>query len=87
MNKASLKKILKKPSQEIKSSPKEVLLNAISEELNGIGMLTVGVSYSKNDDFEFLELYSKIAKNRREHLKREINRRERKNHLAKITAS
>ncbi len=87
MNKASLKKILKKKIDQSIFSVKSDLLETISEELTEIGVLAVGVSYSPKDDLEFLELYSKIAKNRAVHFKREANNKERKSQSTNFISS
>lgn len=81
MNKASQKKLLSYKFTQSEASQKRELLDSIAGDINKIGVLTVGVSYSKNDNLEFLELYSRITKNRAEHLKRAVFRK------AKISCS
>lgn len=72
MNKAGLKKILRAKRLDGNSLEKDHLLRSITKDINRIGVLTVGVSYSKNDNLEFLELYSRITKTRAEYLKRAV---------------
>lgn len=84
MNKASLKKLLKTKAILETSSEKEELLNTICDNFRKIGVLTIGVSYSENDNLEFLKMYSDITKNRAELLKRAIFNKERKGHFAQL---
>tara|TARA_R110002072_G_scaffold129439_5_gene267899 strand:- start:29 stop:286 length:258 start_codon:yes stop_codon:yes gene_type:complete len=69
MKKPILKTGLQADGPEVLNK-KEILLNSIQEDIKQIGILTLGVSFSEKDDMDFLEMYSKLARNRVNYLAR-----------------
>ena len=51
-------------------SRKQLHLLLPQEDIKQIGILTLGVSFSEKDDMDFLEMYSKLARNRVNYLAR-----------------